>query len=532
MHTTQDDDTELIPAIGYWRVSRAREEMISPDLQKSSISECARRTGRHIVAWIGDPDKTGRNFKRKITDAIGRVQRGEAREILVYRYDRWGRNAVDSLANVRRVEIAGGSVVSATEPLDPETAIGKYNRTNSFALAEMQSDLIGENWNAVLASRVSSGKPANGTARFGYVRRGRVPDLTRPHQYVRDPADPLGERYEPDPVTGPALAEMYRRYLAGDGCLRLIRWLGGNGIMTTRGRRWTPRTLYGVLDSGFGAGLLRVHDPACRCGAGLGHAPPHLPDEEPEPACTRAVWVPGVHPPVIEPQEWEAYRERRALMRELPPGLKGSHYPLSGLLFCGTATHRLTVASHAGQRGAAYRCPLWARDRSCPGVWVRRAVAEAEVLAWLGGQAADIEAAARAQKARGRAAVTAAVARQRLESAVAQHDRALARLLRQRVSDEGIPDAAYETARADLLADRERDLAALAVASRAETSNSGEFLPVIRSVAAEWDTLPAQRVRELLGMVIREVRVHRTGRRVPPRIEIVPAWAPQEGENQ
>ena len=501
--------------------------MISPELQQSAVSDYARRTGRRIVTWIGDPDKTGRNFRRKLTDAIGLVRRGEAREILVYRYDRWGRNAVDSLANVRRVEIAGGSVVSATEPLDPETAIGKYNRTNSFALAEMQSDLIGENWEAVLTSRTGHGKPANGSARFGYVRLGRVPDPGRPHQYIPDPDDPV-ERYEPDPVTGSVLAEMYRRYLAGDGCLRLIKWLGDCGITTTRGGRWWPRTLYGVLDSGFGAGLLRVHDPECRCGATLGHQPPREPDEEPGPACTRAIWVRGAQPPVITGPEWDAYLERRGRMREMPPGVKGSRYPVSGLLFCGDSGHRLTIASHNGQAGAAYRCPLWARDRSCAGVWVRRAVAEAAVLEWLLTQAADIEEAARAAMARTTARVSAEAVRKRLEDTVASHDRALARLVLRSVSDERMPASVYDVARDKLLAGRAVAESALAAASRTEAANSGDFLPVVRSLAEEWELMPPGRRREMLGAVIRQVRIHRTGYRKPPRIEIIPVWAPLE----
>jgi hypothetical protein len=169
------------------------------------------------------------------------IRQREAREIVVYRYDRWGRNAADSLANVRRVELAGGGVVSATEPLDPDMAVGKCNRTNAFALAELQSDLIGENWKAVHSSRKGRELP--------------------------------------------------------------------------------------MMDSGFGAGLLRVHDPACKCEASPGHQPPRQPGEdaagESGPACTRAIWLPGAQRPVITAPEWEKYLERRGRMREMPPGGEG-----------------------------------------------------------------------------------------------------------------------------------------------------------------------------------------------------------------
>src|ERR1017187_4799198 len=137
-----------VDAIGYVRVSLAREDMISPDIQKAAQIDWARRNGRRIVRWIVDLDATGRNLKRKIMQGVAAIEAGEAAEISVYRYDRWGRNAADSLANAARVEIAAANVVSVPEPLDPETSIGRYNRTNSFALAEMQSDIIGDNWKA------------------------------------------------------------------------------------------------------------------------------------------------------------------------------------------------------------------------------------------------------------------------------------------------------------------------------------------------------------------------------------------------
>src|SRR3954464_3145089 len=128
---------EPIPMIGYIRVSLAREETISPEIQKKTISSWAARSGRHIIDWVVDLDRSGRNFRRKVIKAIERIEGREAVEIGVYRYDRWGRNAVESLANVKRVELAGGQVISVSEPIDAETAVGRYTRNNAFSIAEM-----------------------------------------------------------------------------------------------------------------------------------------------------------------------------------------------------------------------------------------------------------------------------------------------------------------------------------------------------------------------------------------------------------
>ncbi len=244
--------------------------MISPEIQKSAINNWARQNGRRIIGWVDDLDDTGRNFKRKITKAIDRIEIGEGSEIVVYRYDRWGRNAVESLANVHRVESVGGSVVSATEPLDPETAIGRYNRTNAFGLAELQSDIISDNWKAVMANRVSRQLTPSGSPRFGYRRVGRIPDaLHNPSSRVRrryriDPEDP-DERYEPDPETARMLTEMYGRYISGWGYGRIAIWLNECGVHNSRGAPWSDVTVRNVLDAGFGAGFLQVHAGHCKC---------------------------------------------------------------------------------------------------------------------------------------------------------------------------------------------------------------------------------------------------------------------------
>lgn len=85
------DTSEPIPAIGYVRVSMMREDGVSPEIQKAAVSEWAARRSRVIVDWVEDLDLTGREFaKRKIAAMIERVSRGEAREIAVWKYSRFG----------------------------------------------------------------------------------------------------------------------------------------------------------------------------------------------------------------------------------------------------------------------------------------------------------------------------------------------------------------------------------------------------------------------------------------------------------
>jgi site-specific DNA recombinase len=504
----------LVPAIGYVRVSMMKEEAISPEIQKAAVARSAEAAGRLVVAWVEDLDKTGRNFKRKVQQAIGRIRAGEAGEIWLYRYDRWGRNTVESLANVYVVEQAAGRVISVTEPYDAETAIGKYNRTNAFALAEMQSDIIGENWKAVIASRVARQLPGTGGPRFGYVRRGRVRREDDPSRFRRDPQDGE-ERYEKDPATSPVLADAYHRYIAGDGRSALLRWMNGTGARTVRGGRFGWRALFMILDSGFGAGLLRVHDPDCRCGGSLG-------------ACRNEAFAKGAHEPVISVTTWEAYRRRRLEMRPQGPRLHDPVYPLAGLVRCGTCRYRMSV-SHAGRRpGFGYRCQRNVQHLGCPGVWVQRAVLEAAVKAEVAKWAEDVESAAEAGRGRAAARDRARADVDALEREIARTDRAVAKTVRDQSLDEETPSSFWESARKEHLAERARLEKALEAARRARAREPAEFAPVAAGILESWDRVPAGRLRELLKLLVREVRVTRTGVRVPPDIRVIPVWEPEE----
>jgi DNA invertase Pin-like site-specific DNA recombinase len=497
--------------IGYVRVSYVggRDEIISPDIQKAEGGRWCPPHGYRIVRWIVDLDETGRNFDRDVMEAIKAVEAGEAAAIGVYNYARWGRNTRDSLNNLKRVSDVGGDVVSWTEPFDSQTAIGVFGRTMAFAVAELQSLQIGEGWERAHGNRVARGLTATGTPRFGYVRLGRVRDEGR-RGYRRDPDDPAGERYVPDPVTGPVLAEMYRRDVDGAPRRSIARWLNRERIRTAAGGEWTIAGVRVVLASGFGAGLLRVHDPECRI----------KPTRERQ--CNRTIYVSGVHPPVISPELWEAWLERHAERRELPPRLRDPVHPWSGLLWCHGKPHRLSVVIDRG--GVAYRCTRKAEGRDCPGVYVREPFVEETVLGWLAQWAADIEAQAEIAQARHRTVARARDDLGQLAQDEARLQRRLARLMTRWANDDHMEETAYNMARAPIEADLARVRERVREAGQAERRNTGAYVPVAVGLLQEWHTLSPASRRHILGALITRIEVHKTGPRQPPRIRIVPVW--------
>src|SRR5258707_1276595 len=86
----------------YIRVSKLREEMISPENQRDHNTRVAAREGLVIIDHIEDLDESGRDFaKRKIDWIIGEVAAGRAGGVIVWKYSRWGRNLLDSLSRIR-----------------------------------------------------------------------------------------------------------------------------------------------------------------------------------------------------------------------------------------------------------------------------------------------------------------------------------------------------------------------------------------------------------------------------------------------
>ncbi|MFI0593656.1 recombinase family protein [Streptomyces griseus] len=302
------DDTDGEPWLGYIRVSTWKEEKISPELQRAAIDAWARRTGRRIVGWIEDLDQTGRNFKRKIMRGITSVERGEAKGIAVWKYSRFGRTRDGVPVNLKRLEDAGGQLASATEEVDARTATGRLQRGILFEFAAYESDVRGEQWRETHDHRrYKLHLPATGRPRFGYIwTPRRVPDASSPTGWrIQE------ESYKAHPQTGPAMADCFRGYVDGEGFRPLTFALNEAGHRTVSGSLWCVSTLIRYMDSGFPAGLLRIHDPACRCPV------------EKRKYCRAEKLIPGAQEELISAELWQSYLERRKEMKITPPPRPG-----------------------------------------------------------------------------------------------------------------------------------------------------------------------------------------------------------------
>lgn len=510
--TEQAIGAPLIPAIGYIRVSAWFEEKISDELQKAAIEDGARRKGRTIVRWIIDLDATGRNFRRKIMQAIGAVETGEAegaREIWLWKYSRFGRNRHGVAINLARVEQAGGQLVSATEDVDATTATGRFTRGMLFEIAAFESDRIGEQWRETHEYRRIHGLPATGGERFGYLHQERL---------VVDGVLQRPESYEPVQATAEVIKDAYRSYaVEGLGFMPLAKALNAAGVSNPAeraGRGWSQQSLIYYMDSGFPAGLLHAHRADVVCPQ---RAKCPMPGEH-------YGFLPGAQPAILDDDLWAAYLERREERRRMPPRSRIPRYPFSGITRCGLCDGAASVFSGRSP-GYGYRCTAHYAtvQGECPGAMAPTTVIEAEVKAWLERAAVEVDRRLRGAVVRPKPALAT--------DAAEQHARVSGELIRvQQALDRAsmahalgdMPRDSYLRTRDELLARRGRLEGELAAAVEPERSDSADAwrvrAVVVRRLLEEWETLQVQGKRDLLKVALSEIRVYPAGaeRRVVP----------------
>ncbi|MGW2371780.1 recombinase family protein [Kitasatospora sp. NPDC001683] len=511
-------DQEPAAAIGYIRVSLAREEMISPELQRKSIEEWSARTGHKIVDWVEDLDKTGRNFKRRIMRVIERVEAGEATIIAVWKYSRFGRSRTGCATNLDRVERAGGSLVSATEYVDTATAEGKLQRGIIFEFNAYESDRAGTQWRETHAHRRESGLPATGGHRLGYIWYPRK--IFRPDGSVTLQE----ERYEIDPAVAPLVGDLYQRYINGEGFLPLCQTLNEAGHRTVQGNPWSISALKRYMDGGFPAGYLRIHDPDCRQPY-KADCPAH-----------KLVRHPTLHhPAIISDENWALYQQRRKQVSQAPPRARRASYPLSGLVRCGICGGT-TTRGKSKNAYHNYRCKTrHSQGRAvCEGWNLSERKLLAAVKTWLEGIVEEVEASARqadsrARELRLRQPSTGPSRTAALEERIAKLDKAIARQMQTfaMLEEDDDDGTLAEGHRQTLLALRNEKAQARADLDDAKPGDRHEDPDVRRDAAIavalglleEWGTLAPDRMNALLRRVVEQVSVTKDR-----RVVITPNW--------
>jgi site-specific DNA recombinase len=457
-------------ALALIRVSKERDGMTSPDVQRHAIDTWAAANGAVIVDTIEGLDESGSRAKSawwpRLEQAISRMESGEFDTIVVWKYSRTARNRLKWAVALDRVDVVGGRIVSATEPIDGDSASGRFARGMLGEMNAYQADLIGEGWKETLDRRVRDGLPGTGRPRFGYIWE---------------------RTYTPDPELVPVVREMYRQAVAGHGFASITRWLNDHGHRTRNGNPWQTINVTRYMDRGFAAGKI----------------------------WSRGELYPGAHEPIIDARTWEAYLARRASTKRPP---RGAVKMLSGLLRCASCGGPMMAVRTTGETGS-YGCAARARGGACPApASISRAIVEGVVSEWVRGlpeRMEQLRAADAAVKARQLVKIEDRDAISRL---VRRDEERLARLT-VKLLDEEITQAAYDATASVVNANLEGLRERFANAAPGPESNLVTEVPTL---VVGWDQhVPAAQNRILRALVDRIV-VSR-GRSVE-RVHVIARW--------
>ncbi len=460
--------------LGMIRVSRERDGMTSPEVQRHAIESYAASNGIDIIDWVEGIDETGSRARSawwpRLDQSIERLEAGEFEVIVVWKFSRTARHRLRWAVALDRVDALGGGLLSATEPIDDRTSHGRLARGMVGEFNAYQADLIGDTWREAHARRFREGKPINGKPRFGYTY---------------SPA----EGFTPDPITGAVLADTYRRYISGESVYALVRWLNAGPTRPVGGYGgkgdglWSERTLRRVLDSGFAAGLITYQGEQKL----------------------------GIHEPLITSTEWDAYLEARG-RRRVYRRSERSTYAYSGMVWCACGS-KMHGGTHGKDRAQSYRCKDGKEKGTHDGGYVAQSLLDDALRAWLREREARVrsEAASAIERRPRRVAADPSAELKRQLADLANRQVMLAE---QRLSM-GMPQAAYETLR-DRYALQSHALEQELRTTEVQHSAPLRVLPVLLD---RWDDLAIEERREYLRALVARIQV--TPGRPTAKIEIV-----------
>ncbi|MFG1876397.1 recombinase family protein [Sphaerisporangium sp. NPDC049003] len=94
------------------------------------------------------------------------------------------------------------------------------------------------------------------------------------------------------------LAILYELWVVDQNFTALAKRLNRHGFTTEGGLPWSGETVRQLMDQGFAAGLIRVHDHNCDC--------------RNAPRCQRKILLPAAHKPLISSDLWDRFSRLRA----------------------------------------------------------------------------------------------------------------------------------------------------------------------------------------------------------------------------
>lgn len=304
-------------ACAYIRVSKEREDGVSPEQQREKAELQAKLIGLDLIRVYQDIDISGRSDRRPaFQEMIKDIKAGQYDVCMVYKLDRFCRNVKDFHHYVEALESHGCSLVSISQNIDTSTPVGRLLRNILADFAQFESEMIAERVRDNKLAAARRGKWNGGHVPFGYVFRDK--------------------HLEINPDEAPGVALIFELRSKGWGFLKIAKEITAMGYKprygTRRGFHWSEDSIRYIVENQIYKGVLEYDE----------------------------VKLPDAIPAIVDEDTWT----RAQVLRKLPSRTQQSPHLLSGLLYCTCCNHSGWTVSANGRvyadragtvRGRLYR---------------------------------------------------------------------------------------------------------------------------------------------------------------------------------
>ena len=298
--------SDTLPVAGYFRVSKARDDMKAPELYQADIDRFCCFRELELKETFSDIDYSAfRGARSRPGLEELKARRREFSAVVVPKLSRFGRSVKDLIELFEVFESDGVALIFLDMGLDTSTSQGRLLRHIMSAFAEYESDVRGDYFRAAQEARARQGLPSMGWTPYGYRREHG--------NYVV---------FEPEAAV---VRSIFDEYEAGASMLAITRDLNARGIPSPKGVSWGKPTVRKILENHHYVALLKHED----------------------------VLQEGSWEAIVARPQWDAVQTRRLSITNRGICPRSGLYLLSGMIECGlcgaTLTHRTKQDRVPGQ---------------------------------------------------------------------------------------------------------------------------------------------------------------------------------------
>ena len=333
-----------LKAAAYIRVSEQRDDQISPEQQKQKAQLQADLLEADLLHVYEDIDLSGRSDRRpSFKEMIEHIKEGRYDILLVYKIDRFARNAADFHHYLKILEKHNCRLISISQHYDSESPSGRLLRNILADIAQFESENRSEVVKDAMITNAKRGRWNGGRPPYGYKQQDK--------QLVVNPDE------------APAVALAFDMAANGHGVTSIMRTLTGKhkprqGSSIWGRNHWHLSSVWRMLKNRVYTGMIYF-------------------DGE---------YYESDHPQLVTRELYDKVQLQLKQRAKRSPGAWGSTNLLIGLLYCVPCGHNYWRARGTGQGkqkvSPRYRC--YTKDlkgaRSCPTKMLDMKTLEARVM--------------------------------------------------------------------------------------------------------------------------------------------------------